>query len=375
MTILSFDVAKDELVGVRADKNGVEKEYFSLPNTPEDIDRLFASFQERYPSIVAGSEATAEYHRPLVASALQRNISFRLINPILTKQFTRATVRKRKTDHTDAGIIAKLLARGEGTLMTKDLFSPVKSLHRSANSINQLKKTLSAISAHLVDIGAEVYGDTTIIAQSITLLEKSVEQLRMNAQKHVDQTLKKLLMTIPGIGETIAATMILEIGDITRFGDAKKLVAYAGLDPKVKQSGKSLHHNTQITKRGSPYLRQCAYIAAYIAARHDTEMKLYFETKRNEGKRYKEAVVACARKILNRVYAVWKRMTPYVPMAQKEGADMAQGSPHISSIDPGAFCEYVFLDKSQKNKKCAVQTTMSGAMTEMREEEYSHINT
>lgn len=347
MTILSFDVSKDEIVGVRADKNGVEKESFAIPNTVQDIDALLASFQERYPCTLAGSEATAEYHRPLAQCALRKNIPFKLINPILTKQFTRATVRKKKTDHTDAGIIAKLLAQGEGTLMTEGLMSPVKSFHRSANSINQLKKTLSAINAHLAELGAEAYMDTAILSESVALLKRSVDVIRASAQKHVDQRIKTLLMSIPGIGETIAATMILEIGEIERFGHAKSLIAYAGLDPKVKQSGKSLHHNTKITKRGSPYLRQCAYIAAYIAARHEPEMKIYFEKKRNEGKRYKEAVVACARKILNRVYAVWKRGTPYIRMAT-EHSEMTHESSRGAIVDPGAFCEAVFSSGKEK---------------------------
>lgn len=348
MTILSFDVSKDEIVGVRADKNGVEKESFAIPNTVEDINRMFSSFQERYAHLSAGSEATAEYHRSLAQCALQKTIPFKLINPILTKQFTRATVRKRKTDHTDAGIIAKLLAQGEGTLMTHDLLSPVKSFHRSANSINQLKKTFLAINTHLSGLGIEAYMDTAVLAEGVAALERSVELLRAQAQKHVDQELKKLLMSIPGIGETIAATMILEIGGIERFKHAKSLVAYAGLDPKVKQSGKSLHHNTQITKRGSPYLRQCAYIAAYIAARHEPEMKEYFEKKRGEGKRYKEAVVACSRKILNRVYAVWKRGTPYVRALHEDSEEMAHRSSRISNVDPGAFCEAVFSDAEGK---------------------------
>ena len=104
---------------------------------------------------------------------------------------------------------------------------------------------------------------------------------------------------------------------INRFYSGKSLVAYAGLDPKVKQSGVSLKHNTKITKRGSPYLRKSVYISAYIAKRHDPELKEYFDKKINEGKRYKEATVATARKILYRVYAVWKRGTPYVKYPQK----------------------------------------------------------
>ena len=106
-------------------------------------------------------------------------------------------------------------------------------------------------------------------------------------------------------------TLINEINDIDRFPSPKSLVAYAGLDPKVKQSGTSLKHNTHITKRGSIYLRRDIFIAASIASRWEPEIKDYFEKKLGEGKRYREALVAVSRKLLNRVYAVWKRGTPY----------------------------------------------------------------
>lgn len=131
-------------------------------------------------------------------------------------------------------------------------------------------------------------------------------------REQTDHTLQRLLMSIPGIGIIIAPTLITKIGDIGRFPSGKSLAAYAGLDPKVKQSGQSLHHNTKITKRGSPYLHQSLYIAACIAARHDPELKKYWQKKTVEGKRYKEATVTTVRKILYRVYTVWKRGTPYM---------------------------------------------------------------
>ena len=99
---------------------------------------------------------------------------------------------------------------------------------------------------------------------------------------------------------------------MNQFPSGKALVAYAGLDPRIRQSGISLRRNTKITKRGSPYLRKAAYIAAYIAKRHDAEFGAYHVKKMREGKRYKEATVATARKMLYRVYAVWKRGTPYM---------------------------------------------------------------
>ena len=148
-------------------------------------------------------------------------------------------------------------------------------------------------------------------------LEAGIKRLRKTAINQTDERLTKLLASIPGISKTLSAVLIAEIGDINRFSSAKSLVAYSGLDPKVRQSGKTLKRNTHLAKRGSPYLRRTAYLAASIDQRHDSELRTYYEKKREEGRRYKEATVANARHILHRVYAVWKRGAPYAPRFQE----------------------------------------------------------
>lgn len=318
MTIIAFDVGKLELVGVRADKNGLIKDRFTISNQPLDITGFLQSLQRAYPDAIVGSEATAEYHRELAMQSLALGFTFKLLNPILTKQFTRHTIRKKKTDRTDAEIIAKLLAQGEGTILDHASLSVFKSLNRQANAVNQLKKTLIAQTRHLRLICAQSGAAVNVDLESITRsLEDAVLALRSQVSAGLDQKLKSLLCTIPGIGNTLSCNFITEIGNVHRFKNSKALIAYAGLDPKVKQSGIGLKHNTKITKRGSPHLRQSAYIAAYIAKRCDPELKEYFAKKLQEGKYYKEATVATARKILYRVYAVWRRGTPYVKYPQQ----------------------------------------------------------
>lgn len=311
MTIIAFDVSKHELVGVRTDKHGTPRQRFVIPNEPPAINRFLAPMIERYPKMLIGSEATAEYHRPLAEWCVSHNVKFKLLNPILTKQFTRATIRKKKTDQTDAEIIARLLYQGEGTLLTPESLLAGKSLNRTASALKTLAQTVQAIERHIRQIGVTDGETIQLLRAPQAALERAVTGLRTQVRMGVDVKLEKLLRTIPGIGETIAPALLVEIGDINRFPSGKTLAAYAGLDPKVKQSGASLKHNTKITKRGSPYLRQAACIAAYIAARHDPELKMYWQKKMAEGKRYKEAMVATARKILYRVYAVLKRQTPY----------------------------------------------------------------
>ena len=99
MTVVGFDVGKDMLYGARLNRSGVVKEHYELANTPDAVAVLLDELRVHHKRLLVASEATAEYHRPLALACLRLNIPFRLLNPITTKQFTRATVRKRKTDH------------------------------------------------------------------------------------------------------------------------------------------------------------------------------------------------------------------------------------------------------------------------------------
>lgn len=311
MQIIGIDVAKDSLVGVRIDRSMRVKETYIVINTHETIEQFLDKVTKRWKRIVIGSEATGYYHQALALSCLDREIPFRLLNPIVTKQFTRATVRKRKTDLSDAFVIAKLVLQGQGTLLKIGMFSPGKPAIRTAMKLNQMEQMLVLMQQKLKLIGM----DAALIKQLHHCqeeLQNSQKVFRSFAKNTVDHKLHTLLMSIPGIGTTIATTLIVELGDITRFPNGTCLVAFTGLDPKVKQSGSTLHHNTHITKRGSPNLRRVVFLAASIAQRCDRELKTYYEKKRGEGKFYKEATVAVARKLLYRVYAVWKRQTPFV---------------------------------------------------------------
>src|SRR5277367_3407434 len=105
MQIIGIDVARDSLVGVRIDRSGRVKETFTVINNEETIEQFLDTVTKKWKRIGMGSEATGYYHQALALACLKREIPFRLLNPIITKQFTRATVRKRKTDVSDAFVI------------------------------------------------------------------------------------------------------------------------------------------------------------------------------------------------------------------------------------------------------------------------------
>lgn len=311
MVVVGFDVGKDNLFGARLDRSGVVKEHWELVNTQAALLPVLRSLRRKYKHLLVASEATAEYHRPLAQLCLTLNIPFSLINPITTKQFTRATVRKKKTDKTDAEVIARVAMQGQGTLVTKDTFNDVKPMLRTAVKLIQISRMLTLMQYHVIDVLSNEPALLTQLATCQETLDVAAATFRSTARQRVNPSLSKLLQTVPGIGPQTAALLIAELGDINRFKNANSVVAYIGFDPRVKQSGTSLKRNTHLTKRGSPYLRRALYLAAAAAERHDPELMATYNKKRVEGKRYREATIVVARRVITRVYAVWKRQTAY----------------------------------------------------------------
>ena len=291
-------------------RSGTVAERYSVENTPEHIASFLDSLSVKRP--VIGSEATAEYHLSLARACLKRHIPFRLLNPIITKQFTRATVRKRKTDRDDAEIIGRCLLQGAGREYRGEELLPGARILRTTADLRHMAQSLKQKRVRYEEHFPECLAVQEALLKAEQALAESAKVLMGEGAACASKKERELLTSIPGIGKDLSAIIALEVGDASRFPGGKQLVAYAGLDPKVRQSGKILNVNTKITKRGSPYLRRALYLAASIAQRHDPALKAYYLKKRNEGKRYKEATVANARKLTHRVLATLKRGTPYV---------------------------------------------------------------
>jgi transposase len=91
------------------------------------------------------------------------------------------------------------------------------------------------------------------------------------------------------------------------------LVAYAGIDATVHQSGQFQAQQMHMSKRGSAYLRLALWQAASMSLLHNEELKSYYDKKRKEGKAHRVALGAVCRKLLIRVYVILKENRPYVP--------------------------------------------------------------
>lgn len=240
MNVVGFDVGKDSVYGARIDSSMRVKERFVCANTKEATLPILIGLKGRFKRLRIASEATAEYHRPLAAVCLELGIEFRMLNPITTKQFVRTTVRKKKTDVTDAEAIALVAAQGVGTLVTKDTFRDTQPMLRTAVKLVQMSQMLNLMRQHMTDI---LPAERELLAELTTCRERLIQastRFRKQAANNTPEALTQLLQSIIGIGPITATTLIAEIGDIVKFKDAESLMAYAGLDPRVRQSGRTL---------------------------------------------------------------------------------------------------------------------------------------
>ena len=111
-----------------------------------------------------------------------------------------------------------------------------------------------------------------------------------------------VIMTIPGISYINGGMILGEIGDIHRFSSPNKLLAYAGLDPSVYQSGNFQAKKTRMSKRGSKVLRYALVNAAHNAVKNNATFKAYYDAKMAEGRTHYNALGHCAGKLVRVIF-------------------------------------------------------------------------
>ena len=149
-----------------------------------------------------------------------------------------------------------------------------------------------------------------MLIEQISFIQNQVSDV----ENEIEVLLEKLnspITTIPGIGSVNAATILGEIGDIKRFSNPSKLVAYAGLDASVSQSGEYESTYNHMSKRGSPYLRRALFQSALRAEFCDPVFSAYYRKKITEGKHHLVATNAVARKLCHTIFAVLTKNEPY----------------------------------------------------------------
>lgn len=148
--------------------------------------------------------------------------------------------------------------------------------------------------------------------QHLDFLQKQVNELDKAIRAAVVQTQSPIL-SIPGIGPTLAGIILAEIGDIHRFSSPDKLQAFAGLDPSTYQSGKFKADKTPMVKHGSTYLRWALMQAARLAAVHCETFGRYLAAKQAQGKHYFVALGHTAKKLIRVIFRILSANEVFVP--------------------------------------------------------------
>lgn len=159
-----------------------------------------------------------------------------------------------------------------------------------------------------------------VYLKTINDFEKQIQSIK----KKIEVMIKKnkqiqLILSIPGIGPIIAAAIIAEIDNFEYFKKPAQIVAFAGIDPSVKESGKFVGSKNRMSKRGSKLLRRALYLAAFCAIRKNSAGQLnhpylreYYDKKVGEGKPKKVALGACMHKMAGFIFATLRNNKPFV---------------------------------------------------------------
>ncbi len=261
MVVVGFDVAKNKLDGVVFRDSQPISPPWCTPNTPEDITAKLTELVLVYGELRVVFESTGNYHLELVSACHSLRIPPYILNPIVTQQQTRSTIRKTKTDIVDAAIIARLGCQGAGTLCVPMQYETARQYIRVAIRLTK-QATVSKQLIHATNLIPGEKRPTELIQLLEKLLdyqEQVITGLYQSAAGTIDSATLKLLQTVPGMGSRTAPTLLAEVDHIDRFPNAKALVAYSGLDPVIRQSGHGPVRYGKLTKRGATPLRR-AYL-------------------------------------------------------------------------------------------------------------------
>jgi transposase len=246
---------------------------------------------------------------------------------------------KVKTDTIDATVLAKLYASGflpevwvpdPATLALRRQVTRRTQLVRQRSRLKNLIQSI--LHAHLIppcphgnlvgisgrkwlarqilpaDERAAIKRHLGLIAQideALTVVQTDITQHALH-----DSTIRRL-MTLPGIDVTVAASVAAAIGDIQRFSDPQRLVAYLGLNPSVRQSGEGPAYHGRITKQGRGHARGMLVEAAWAAARSPGPLRAFY--KRIASRRGKHiAAVATARKLAMIIWHMLSKDADYI---------------------------------------------------------------
>lgn len=259
-------------------------------------------------------EATGNYSLALAEFIHAHNIKVSVVNPKQIKAFSQAKLMRNKTDKLDAKVIAQFCEA-----ITPRVFSPKKpqqkQLAEYAALYYQLKKSIVQLKngCH----SATLKTTEKAFEKAIKPLEQQAEKLMKTMYDLVQQEpetakLYHSIIEIKGIGAKSAILFLANLPDLSLFETPKQLIAYAGLNPRRRESGK-YKGKTKLSKLGDPRLRNALHMAALSVKRSNEHFQTFVRRLEANGKTQMDIVIAITRKLFHIIFGMFKNNEPFIP--------------------------------------------------------------
>src|SRR5579859_7515847 len=322
---LGIDVAKDTFEAcLLLEKRSA---HGTFANTPAGFAKLDHWLKKRQVGHVhACLEATGRYSEDLAEHLHAAGHTVSVINPARLKAFGQATLVRTKTDQTDGWLLAEFCRRQQ-----PEPWTPPDPARRALRALVRRRESLLDIRQQEANRLSDGEEDPLVVASLqavVAVLDEQLAQVAQAITEHLAaqaelQQQVALVDSIPGIGPTTAAALLSEI-DCSAYPSARQLVAQAGLNPRQRQSGTSVHGKPRLSKQGASQLRHILYFPAIVAMRHNPVVHTFAERLAERDKAKMVIVCACMRKLLHLVYGVLKSGRPFDPDYSAQPAQPVQ---------------------------------------------------
>lgn len=308
-TVVGIDVAKatlDLACRIKAEKYRTRGK---IPNTPAGFKTILTWLTKHATAdALVVMEATNVYHEAIATCLHQHGYRVCVVNPRQVAAYGQSELSRVKTDRTDAKLLVRFGISHADRLTPWQPPTPAqRKLVALTRRLNNLKVMQQMEHNRLQTADAAVRESIrTVIDQ----LQQQIKAVEAALKQHVDddpdlRQQRERLVTINGVAERTATRLMAELGDITRFDDIRDVVAFAGLNPALRQSGKWNGH-VRISKVGSSVMRAALYMPAVSATRCNPVIRALAERLKARGKPGKVIIVAAMRKLLHIAYGVLK---------------------------------------------------------------------
>jgi transposase len=304
--VIGIDVSKAEFV-VAVHPSG---ESWTSETTPVAIEGLVARLRALGASLIV-MEATAGYELPLAAACAGAALSVAVVNPRQVRAFAQAIGRTAKTDGIDAGVLALFGAR----VQPPPRAIPDVETQALAGLVTRRRQLLEMLGAERRRLAqAPPTGPVTRdLRNHIRWLERRVRDVDDEIGTAVQQSPvwrvhEDLLRSVPGIGPTVARTLLAELPELGRL-DRRAIAALVGVAPFNRDSGQ--WRGRRMIWGGRASVRAALYMGALVASRYNPPLRVFYQRLRAAGKPAKVALVAVMRKLLTTLNAMMRHQTPW----------------------------------------------------------------